>query len=181
MEIRVYFRKKSVVNRLVREKIIEEGKEDEKLYGYNTGGIYSEDYDHSLVYFKVNTLFGLELPQVVKGLKVTKVTLHDILLLEQNTHIQQGEGTFGNGTKYETTYTDDDFELPSASEYSNAKGYRAVIHIWVKGVNAQSVADCYKKIREGELSGNWKGIPVVPIHCKGYNAPAKIDDLDFMG
>ena len=157
METRIYFNKKSIASRIKR---IEKNEDEPNFAKYN---FYGADDGCSTVYYTLTSLLD-SLPSLVKGLKVIRISLHDLLPFEQNTHMKQGEGAFGNkGTKLEVSYKDDKFFAPGTGI---GDIFRAVISIWVTGTNLESIFDCYRQIREGKIpAGNWKGDAVIPSHC----------------
>lgn len=157
MKLRTYFTKRSMQTRLQKSGLYDPEKN-------HFPGKYNKcSDDPNLGYFEQTSLME-ELPGLLKGLKPIKISLHEELPLEQNLHILQGCGSFGE-SKYEISFGDDSYGI---GDYGY--GWRAVVRINIIGENKQSISDCYKKIRsKGELPGTsnaWKGDAVVPSHCK---------------
>jgi hypothetical protein len=167
MQARIYFNRSSVLRRMEKKGILEKG-EDEKESGYQYTEIGSvkiiREKGSPEAYIKVNDIINLEVHRIFKGLKIINVTIFDTLLKEENQHIKQGTDSMGRAT-YSTTYIDEKFQAPTASQHQPAYGYRSVIKIRVRSTNLQSAIDCYKNIREGESSDNWKGDSGIPSHC----------------
>lgn len=157
METRIYFNQKSIAGRIKR---IEENEDELNFSKYN---FYGSDDNCNTVYCTLTSLLH-SLPSLVKGLKVIKVSLHDVLPFEQHTHIRQGEETFGNQkTKLVVSHEDKSFFAPVTGLGTI---FRAIINIWIIGTNLESVFECYRKIREGRIpTGKWKGDAVIPSHC----------------
>jgi len=148
MELRTYFNKKPVEKRLE--------KTGNKISDYHNG-MSTDDRFPSLVYHTQDSIH-MELPSFLKGLKCVRISVNEVLELEQNTHIKQGSGKVGE-TRYEVSYGTDEYPIPSGY------AFRSIIRIRIYGIKLQSVLDCYKQVRKGESEGNWKGCPTTPTHC----------------
>ncbi|MDD5040449.1 MAG: hypothetical protein PHY34_04850 [Patescibacteria group bacterium] len=156
MNIRVYFRKRSVEARL-KAAGIKQDVGPETPWKYSWGLFKADTSNRNLVYCTLDSLTE-PMPPFVRGLQPVAFSLYAKVPMEQNRHIRQGAGKLGESS-WEVEYGAAEFNTPSASsEIMNfAKAYRAVVRIRVRGTNWQSVTDCYKKIRQGELGGEWKG------------------------
>jgi len=179
MEARIYFNKQAVLRRLEKAGVLkkEEGKK-ESGYNYTNLGnttVIREDKEPDLAYVKANDVIDLEIHRIFKGLKIVNVTIFDTLLKEENQHIKQGTDSMGRAT-YSVTYTDEKFDIPTASQYGCAYAFRSLIKVRVRSTNLQSAVDCYKSIREGKSSENWKGSNGIPSHC-GLSPALKSEEM----
>ncbi|EKE20482.1 MAG: hypothetical protein ACD_7C00556G0001 [uncultured bacterium] len=157
MEIRTYFNKRSIQSRLRKTGLYDSQKD------HFPGNYNKCSDDPTLGYFKQTSLLE-KLPKLLEGLKPTKISLHEMLPLEQNMHMAQGCGSFGE-SRYAVSFGDESYNMGD-----HGYGWKAVIRINITGKDRQSISDCYKKIRsEGNLPGksiSWKGAAAVPSHCK---------------
>jgi len=161
MKKRVYVRKHSAQKRLEKAGILQQVMPEEP-WKYSWGPFVADDSSDSLVYYQSKSLIG-EPPVLAKGLKVVKVSLHAKLAAEQNQHLKQGCGKEGQAS-WEVEFGAEKFEAPTASPSSyNANAFRSIVTILVRSEKLKSAQDCYKKIREGELGGNWKGAPAAIV------------------
>lgn len=164
MELRIYVSReqaqKALENANIKQNATRSNSENPWKYGW---GPFEPDQDNpEQAYYTINSLV-VEHPTITKDLEVKSITLHAKLAAEQNQHIKQGTGTVGK-TQWEVEFGAESFRPQSDSSDSYfLKSFRAIISIWVRGENVQSVIDCYKKIRQGDLGGNWKGEPAAII------------------
>lgn len=168
MEARIYFNRQAVLRRLEKAGLLKKGGgKVETGYNYTQLGnttVIREDKEPYLAYVKVNDIIDLDIHRIFKGLKIVNVSIFDTLLKEENQHIKQGADSMGRAT-YSVTYTDEKFDIPTASQYGSAYAFRSLIKVRVRSTNLQSAVDCYKSIREGKSSENWKGNACIPSHC----------------
>ena len=168
MEARIYLNRRAVLRRLEKAGLLKkEADKEETGYSFTQLGsatVIREDKEPDLAYVKVNDIIDLEIHRIFKGLKLVNVSIFDTLLKEENQHIKQGAGTMGRAT-YSVTFTDEKFEIPTVNQFGYAYAFRSLIKVRVRSTNLQSAVDCYKSIREGESSENWKGNACIPSHC----------------
>ena len=166
MESRIYFNRKALLRRLEENYIGINGDKDREFNTFVIGNqcsFHSEASDPKIAYAKITDYTGLRIPRILKRLKVIEVTLFEILLKEENLHINQGSGKEGK-SQWTISYGDDMFNPPNdGPNWSEA--YRSVIRIRVRGISIHSVQDCYNKIRKGETNNEWKGNGHKPSHC----------------
>lgn len=164
METRCYFQRRSVVNRLVKQGLVDESmiKPTTKSYddpmGYGKLEPYHrDDSDPSRVYVRLTTTLD-QLPSMIRGLKFIEVSLHDKLWLIRNRHINQGRGKKGKAT-YEVSFRQEAYvSEPAHDQFGHdGKSFRDYADVWVRGPNLESVFDCYDNIRSGQTDANWNG------------------------
>ena len=163
MEARIYFRTSSVRNRLEKSGygLCDENLRESYLDKHFE---FHHDLNSNLVYTKITEFHDLKVPVLCKGLKVVKVTVFDTLNKEENHHIKQGQGSEGK-SRWNISFGDEKFEIPTANEYNTTYAYKSIIRIRIHGTDIQSAKACYDKIRQGKLGGNWKGEGFPPSHC----------------
>lgn len=166
MKIWVFYTASSLYRRLKKAGIMK--KEETTVSDYSTG-YFTFKRDPSLAYVELKSLID-PLPGLVKGLKIQRISLHDMLPLEQNPHISQAQGKFGE-SRYEVSRGIEKY-TGQVGQFSSTDAFRAVVRIKIRGNNLQSVMDCYDKIRKGEHADEWKGSAEILPYCSRQTPPS---------
>ncbi len=172
MELRAYYKKADVKQKLEEASIKPSNHaSDDNPFQYRWGGFTQDDNDPELVYCTLRSAIE-QLPTIIKGTEPEKVSLHAKLAAEQNQHIKQGSGKEGKSS-WEIEFGSEKF-APSCGHknFCMCEAFRAVINIWIYGSSIQSVLDCYDRIRQGKLGGEWQGSPSAIVATVNFDETA---------
>lgn len=163
METRCYFRRSSVLNRLVSKGLLDAS--DDKLgkdrindpLNYGHYGCHRFEDDLRLVYVVLHSTVE-PVPSAFRGLQIVEAVLHDKLYLEQNPHVKQGRGKIGKSVG-EVSFRKEKFISAVGSDMymsTEVEDVRDYAEVWVRGPNLESVYDAFNKIRDGKSPHNWE-------------------------